>query len=79
MSFNWQHRTNKNRLLPILHEDIWKLKKNIEASSWLATEIDLSKDKYGYKSMWIYRILDLHDNIICIQCDRNLKLKRILK
>ena len=41
--------------------------------------IDLSKDKYGYKSMWIYRILDLHDNIICIQCDRNLKLKRILK
>ena len=53
MSFNWQHRTNKNRLLPILHEDIWKLKKNIEASSWLATEIDLSKDKMQWVSLSI--------------------------
>jgi len=51
MAFNWYYRENENRLLPILHEDIWKLKKNIESSSWLATEIDLSKDRLQWLTL----------------------------
>ena len=46
-------KENKDRfvLFPIMHDDIWKMYKQAEASFWTAEEIDLSTDLADWQKL----------------------------
>lgn len=52
IAFNWSpEETNRIALIPILHPDIWNMRKKIEAQHWNAQQVDLSQDKGDWNLM----------------------------